>query len=108
MSNILIKSIADDHKQKTLYPEGNLKPCPFCGNEAQVVIEAKTVFLICKGCGLKMSQEIVTYDCAIDRLCEKWQRRVSPADKKNLHDRIQEIARPEIERIRKEREKDND
>ena len=60
-----------------------LKPCPFCGGEAELKINSfhgsyKTVYVICKSCKTRTNNYGASIDyCAIDRAIELWNRRAS-------------------------------
>lgn len=55
-----------------------LKPCPFCGGEAQFGIESGYVKVSCKECGISTKRLSASVEyCAKQLIAETWNRRVN-------------------------------
>ena len=65
-------------------PNIKLKPCPFCGGEAEIQVDYdRVVFVICKNCKARTyAIPIVAEYCANEVAAEKWNRRIDDAEAK--------------------------
>lgn len=61
-----------------------LKPCPFCGGEAQLEHDFMGIgssYVVCKKCGLKSVSFMRSFECSSDaNAVEYWNRRADNAD----------------------------
>lgn len=68
-----------------LYP-AELRPCPFCGNDA-IVFSNETIFVMCTGCGaqtLPLGKK--DFKANVNKSIQLWNRREEYESKSNRND----------------------